>query len=193
MEEATTQLTKHYEQTIALVTAKAKNNQATWELLIAKYQADAKSAKEELETNRAQPGMDDMRIRILIEQCQQVTKKVEESFGCAGEEWVAQAAELHILCADAENRRKEGRGFYKMDEASIQTLHADLTEDYNTLVKSHTAAIEQLLEDFNDDQMMFRLEAEAYEQGRLAAIQTSPPTPTEQNDEPSNEDTTDAR
>ena len=62
-----------------------------------------------------------------------------------------------------------------MDEASIQTLRADLTEDYHTLVKSHTAAIEQLLEDFNDDQMMFRLEAEAYEQERLAAIQTSPP------------------
>ena len=80
-----------------------------------------------------------------------------------------------------------------MDEASIQTLRADLTEDYHTLVKSHTAAIEQLLEDFNDDQMMFRLEAEAYEQERLAATQTRPPMPTEQNNEPSNEDTTDAK
>ena len=92
-----------------------------------------------------------------------------------------------------------------MDEASIQTLRADLIEDYHILVRSHTAAIEQLLEDFNDDQMMFRLEAEAYEQERLAAIQTSPPTPreqngepsnkatTEQNDRPSNEDTTNAR
>ena len=60
VEEATTQLTKHYEQTIALVTAKAKNNQATWELLIAKYQADANVTKEELEANRAQIGMDDI-------------------------------------------------------------------------------------------------------------------------------------
>ena len=101
------------------------------------------------------------------------------------------AAELHILRADAENRRKEGRGFYKMDEASIQNLRADLTEDYHTLVKSHTTAIEKLLEDFNDDQMMFRLEAEAYERERLAAIQPSPPTTTEQNDEPPIEDTTD--
>ena len=38
------------------------------------------------------------------------------------------------------------------------------------MVKSHTAAIEQLLEEFNDDQMMFRLEAEAYEQERLATM-----------------------
>ena len=66
VEEATRQLTKHYEQTIALVTAKAKNNQASWELLIAKYQADAEKAKEELEANRAQPGMDDLCKRILV-------------------------------------------------------------------------------------------------------------------------------
>ena len=32
------------------------------------------------------------------------------------------------------------------------------------MAKSHTAAIEQLLEDFNDDQMVFCLEAEALEQ-----------------------------
>ena len=193
MEEATEQLTKHYDQNIKLVTAKAKNNQASWELMAAKLQAEAKSAKEELEAVRAQPGMDETRIRVLIEKHRQhLTKKVEEAVGRAGEEWAAQAAELHILRADAENRRKEGRGFYKMDEASIQNLRADLTEDYHSLVKSHTAAIEQLLEDFNDDQMMFRLEAESYEQERLAAIQTSPPTTTEQNEEPPIEDTTDA-
>ena len=66
-----------------------------------------------------------------------------------------------------------------MDEDSIQNLRADLIEDYPTLVKSHNAAIQQLLEDFNDDQMMFCLETEAYERERLAAIQTSSPTPTE--------------
>ena len=55
-------------------------------------------------------------------------------------------------------------------------------------------AIEQLLEDFNDDQMMFQLEAEAaYEHERLAAMHTSVPTPTDQNDKPPNADTTDAR
>ena len=79
-----------------------------------------------------------------------------------------------------------------MDEASIQTLRADLTEDYHALVKSHTAAIEQLLEEFNDDQMMFRLEAEAYEQERLAAMQTSIPTPTDHNDDPPISSTTEA-
>ena len=136
--------------------------------------------------------MDETRIRILIEKhCHQLKRKVEEMFNRACEEWAAQAAELHILRAYAENRRKEGRGFFKMDEASIQTLRADLIEDYQSLVKSHTAAIEQLLEDFNDDQMVFRLEAEALERERLAAIPTSPPTATKQMEEPPREEITD--
>ena len=80
-----------------------------------------------------------------------------------------------------------------MDETSIQTLREDLTEDYHNLVKSHTAAIEQLLEEFNDDQMMFRLEAEAYEQERLAAMKNRAPTPTDHNDEPPIANTTEAR
>ena len=57
--------------------------------------------------------MDDTRIQILIDKHRQhLTKKVEESFGHAGKEWAAQGAELHILCADVENRRKEGRSQY---------------------------------------------------------------------------------
>ena len=79
-----------------------------------------------------------------------------------------------------------------MDEASTQNLSADLTEDYHSLAKSHTAAIEEMLEDFNDDQMLFRLEAEAIERERLASITTSPPMATEQKEEPPDEDITDA-
>ena len=79
-----------------------------------------------------------------------------------------------------------------MDEASIQNLHADLTEDYHSLMKSDNAEIEQLLEDFNDDQMLFLMEAEALERERLTAIQASTPTTTEQHEEPPTEDTTNA-
>ena len=61
------------------------------------------------------------------------------------------------------------------------------------MAKSHTAAIDQLLEEFNDDQMMFHLEAEAYEQERLAAMENRVPTPTDHNDEPPIANTTEAR
>ena len=57
-----------------------------------------------------------------------------------------------------------------MDENNIELLREDVTEEYHALAMSHTAAIEQLLEEFNDDQMLFRLEAEAYEEERLATM-----------------------
>ena len=85
VEETLTQLTKRHEQTLALANAKAKEHQATLELLVSQYQENAKTAKEELEANRAQIGMDDTRIKILVEKyCQQLTKKIEETLGRAG-------------------------------------------------------------------------------------------------------------
>ena len=92
---------------------------------------------------------------------------------------------------DAENRRKEGRGFYKMHENNIQLLHEHLTEEFHALAKSHTTTIEQLLEDFNDDPMLFPIEAEAYEEERIhterqttTATQNIAPTAEEQTLEP---------
>ena len=48
-DEMATQLLKNYEQSIALVTAKAKDTQASCELLVRKCEEDAKTTKEELE------------------------------------------------------------------------------------------------------------------------------------------------
>ena len=138
--------------------------------------------------------MDDTRIKILVEKYrQQHTKKIKDTLGHAGQAWSAQDAKLHILRADAENRRKEGQEYYKMDETSIQTLRANLTDDYQNLVKSHTAAIEKSLEEFNDDHMMFRLEAEDYEQERIAAMKNNARTPNDHNDEPPIPNTTKAK
>ena len=64
MDETVAQLTKQYEQTIALVTTKAKDNQATLELLVCKCQEDAKAAREEVEVHRASIGMDNTKIKI---------------------------------------------------------------------------------------------------------------------------------
>ena len=51
-----------------------------------------------------------------------------------------------------------------MDENNILLLREDLTEEFHAMAKSHTTTIEQLLEDFNDDKMLLRVEAEAYEE-----------------------------
>ena len=77
-----------------------------------------------MEICRAQIGMDETRIKVLIDKHRQrLNRKIEETLAHAWQEWSAHAAKLHVLRADAENRRKEGRGFYKMDENNIQLLH----------------------------------------------------------------------
>ena len=52
-------------------------------------------------------------------------------------EWSQQVAELQTLRADAENRKKAGDKFYKMDEESIITIREELSEDFFALVEVH--------------------------------------------------------
>ena len=164
--EREAELNKKYGQAIELLTTKAKSTQSTCELIIRKCEDEAKTAREELELCRAQIGMEETRIKVLIDKHRQhLSRKIEETLARTWQEWSAQAVELHVMRADAENRQKEGRGFYNMDENNIQLFREYLTEECHNLAKSHTAAIEQLLEEFNDDQIVFRLEVEAYEQG----------------------------
>ena len=56
-----------------------------------------------------------------------------------------------------------------MDESSIQVLREDLVEEFHTLAQTHTTAIRHLLEEFNDVEMLLRLELEAYERERIQA------------------------
>ena len=65
-DKTTPQLLKNNEQSIALVTAKAKDTEANCELLLSKCEEDAKAAREELEFYRAQISIDETRIKILI-------------------------------------------------------------------------------------------------------------------------------
>ena len=49
LDERASQLTKRYEQSLELVTTKAKNTQTTCELIVRKCEEDAKTARAELE------------------------------------------------------------------------------------------------------------------------------------------------
>ena len=54
-----------------------------------------------------------------------------------------------------------------MDENSIQILHEDLTKEFQALDQTHTTAIGNLLEEFNNDQLLLMIETEGYERERL--------------------------
>ena len=64
--------------------------------------------------------------------------------------WAEQAAELHIYRADGENRRKEGRGFYKLNDESIADVRTELARDYQALTDQHSEELAQLLEEFGE-------------------------------------------
>ena len=66
--------------------------------------------------------------------------------------WAAQAAELHIYRADGENRRKEGRGFYKLNDESVSDVQTKLARNYQALVDQHAEELTQLLEEFGESQ-----------------------------------------
>ena len=66
--------------------------------------------------------------------------------------WAAQAAELHTYRADWEDRRKEGRGFYKLSDETVAAIRKDLTKDYRKLAEQHSEELAQLLDDFGESQ-----------------------------------------
>ena len=97
---------------------------------------------------------------LVLKHRQKLNRKVEETIADGWKQWLAQVAELQVLRADAKNRKKEGRGFYKMDDTSIQMICEGLTKDFHALADVHTKAIRKLLEELNDNQMLLMLDTE---------------------------------
>ena len=62
--------------------------------------------------------------------------------------WAQQVAELHRFRADHENRVKEGKGFFKLNDESITTVREDLANDYQALADQHLEEVAQILEEY---------------------------------------------
>ena len=61
-------------------------------------------------------------------------------------------AELHTYCADWENRKKEGKGFYKLNDEGVAAIREDLVEDYRALAEQHSEELTQQMDDFGESQ-----------------------------------------
>ena len=105
-----------------------------------------------------------MQIKEIVTNHQlKVNRKLKEALTRGWIEWSTQAVELQIFRADTENQKKEGHGFYKIDENNVQILREDLNKEFQALARTHTTVIGNLLQEFNDDQLLLMLETEAYE------------------------------
>ena len=100
--------------------------------------------------------------------------------------WAAQVAELHTYRADWENR-KEGRGFYKLSDETVSTVHEDLAKDYRELAEQHSEELAQLLDDFEESQeeLLDRLmEIRGVQQHAEPMAERSPPNKSNANPTP---------
>ena len=50
-----------------------------------------------------------------------------------------------------------------MDKQKITTIREDLMDDFDALDQVHSEKIRKLREEFDDDQLQFRMELEAYQ------------------------------
>ena len=131
---------------------------------------------------QAKAGVD--RIKLIMS-CwsTRAQASINESTEKLLKEWSQQAAELQTLRVDAENRRKTGDKFYKMDEESIVTIHEELSEDFFALAEEHLKEIRGLVERLDDGQLATQLELEKYEQDRLQQEAEGKKTPITISDE----------
>ena len=133
--------------------------------------------KEKQEASaRAKAGVDRIKL-IMSSWSTRAQASINESAEKLWREWAQQAAELQTLRADAENRKKTGDGFYKMDEESIVNIREELSEDFYALAEEHLKEIRGLVERLDDGQLATQLELEGYEKDRLrqeAEGQTTP-------------------
>ena len=80
------------------------------------------------------------------------TAQIKAAMDKGWEAWAVQAAELHTYRADWENRKKEGRGFYKLSEETVATVREDLAKDYSELAERHSEELTLILDEFAEGQ-----------------------------------------
>mgnify|MGYP000494644238 FL=1 len=112
---------------------------STYEEAAAVNQQEIANLKKSVEEarNRCQAITDNVRI-LLQTNRERFTTQLKTALDKGWMAWAAQAAELHTYRADWENRRKDGRGFYKLNEESIAAVREDLAQDYRTLADQHS-------------------------------------------------------
>ena len=100
---------------------------------------------------------------ILMRHKEETHRMVSEPLDNGWRTWSAQAAELQLLRADHENRKKQGSRFFKMDESSINMVREELMNDISQLTAQHMEEINRMLDKFKDQQIMTAMQLDAYE------------------------------
>ena len=111
------------------------------------HTAKINTLKTSLDELRAKTDMGTARIRTLLHTHRaKFEKSLTDALANGWAGWAQQAAELHTFRADHENRAKEGKGFFKLNDDSIATVREDLAKDYQALADQQLEEVTQILE-----------------------------------------------
>ena len=146
----------------------------THEVVVAQLWLELEQAKQDnLALQTLHDEREDRINTLVMKQCQKLNRKMDKTLVAGWKQWSAQATELQVLRANTENRRKEDRGFYKMDGTSISMIREDLEEDFHALADGHTKAISLLLEEFNDEMDGYKHERLQAERDAMVSTQAT--------------------
>ena len=94
------------------------------------HMAKINTLKTSLDELRAKTDMGTARICTLLHTHRaKFEKSLTDALANGWAGWAQQAAELHTFRADHENRAKEGKGFFKLNDDSIATVREDSARD----------------------------------------------------------------
>ena len=113
------------------------------------HTAKINTLKTSLDELRVKSNMGTARIRTLLHTHRTNFEKLLTNAlakGWAG--WAQQAAELHTFRVDHENRAKEGKGFFKLNDDNITSVRESLAKDYQVLADQHLEEVAQSLEEY---------------------------------------------
>jgi hypothetical protein len=126
-----------------------------------------KQMKEERQEVERRAQMGASRIQDIMRAWLNQTKSlIEDSSIKWWTSWTRNAAELQLLRADAENRRKEGDDYYMLTSEDFTGIRDELAEDFQALADDQLGQVRQLVAQLDDDRLEAQIQFESYERSR---------------------------
>mgnify|MGYP000432720776 FL=1 len=97
--------------------------------------------------------------------------------------WTRNAAELQLLRADAENRRKDGEDCYMLTSEDFTGIRDELAEDFQALAEDQIGQVRQLVAQLDDDRLEAQIQFESYERSRVREEKAREPVTVNLSDE----------
>ena len=120
-----------------------------------KLQNEARAQGQEAKINTRKLSLDEMRAKTEMGAAARIEtllhthrgrfkRKLTKALDRGWARWTKQVAKLHTFRADHENRTKEGKGFFKLNNDSIAAVREDLAADYQALADRHSEEVVQI-------------------------------------------------